>query len=301
MFFNILWRLGFGFDACDFDLYTLVSAFAIERSDFFNRGYDTMPENTTLKPKINSLDMGKVYDEFADAFGKADQLPTWRFVGISAMKRILGPSLRPGVTFLDFGSASARVEAGVLLPHGVRPSDMTGVEISPDQVKMAQARIPDANFIVGDVTDPELLKDKSNTFGVVFSHMVFEHLSDDQLARACANAYRLLKPGGTFAFVVTHPDKMTHTDGSLVKTYGLFETSAPWGGGLPNWRRSVSQTVDMVQATRFKIETVEEIEFPQEVPVGLSLADIDIFNENRQKYSRYPAIRLAVVAIKPTP
>ena len=256
-------------------------------------------QNSTQDSAKNVPDMGKTYDEFADAFGKADVLPTWRFVGKLAMGNILAPFLYPGVSFLDFGSASARVEAGVLLPHGVIASDITGVEISPDQVKMAQARIPEAHFLVGNVADPELLESQSASFDVVFSHMVFEHLSDEQLTQACENAHRLLKPGGTFAFVVTHPDKMTNVDGSLVKAYGPFETSAPWGGILHNWRRSVSDSVDTVQAAGFKVESVEEIEFPEEPPAGLSSDDMPIFAENRDKYRKYPAIRLAIVAKKP--
>ena len=64
---------------------------------------------------------------------------------------------------------------------GVRPEDITGVEISPDQVVMAHERIPAATFVVGDISDASLLTEKSGTFDVVFSHMVFEHLSDEQL------------------------------------------------------------------------------------------------------------------------
>jgi SAM-dependent methyltransferase len=246
-----------------------------------------------------AVDMGKVYDEFAKAFREADQLPTWCFVGKVAMERLLKPALVPGAKILDMGSASARVEAGVLLPNGVLPNDITGVEISPDQVAMATHRIPGARFLVGNVADPELLKEGTGTFDVVFSHMVFEHLDDAQLARTCENAFRLLKGGGTFAFVVTHPDKMTDLQGNLVTTYGPFETTAPWGGQpLHNWRRSIQETVSMVRKAGFVIELTEEIQFPEHMPQGLSEADQELFRANSEKYRRYPAIRLAVRATK---
>ena len=239
-------------------------------------------------------DMGRVYDEFADAFRKADELPTWKYVGKPGMENLLRPYLRPGMTFLDFGSASARVEVGVLLPGGVRPGDITGVEISPDQVAMAQARIPEATFVVGNVADTSLLADRDGTYDVVFSHMVFEHLDDAQLADACRNAYRLLKAGGTFAFIVTHPDKMTDINGNLVKEYGAFETTAPWGGVLHNYRRSVDETIRTKRDAGFDIEITEELKFPQQAPAGLDPRDQAIFAEHAQKYSRYPAIRLAM-------
>ncbi len=257
-----------------------------------------MPEHSRKTTEASSVDMGVVYDEFAKAFGDADRLPTWKFVGKPAMERLLAPCVTSSARFLDFGSASARVEAGVLLPLGVLPQNITGVEISPDQVKMAQVRIPDARFLVGNVADPELLSDQSGTFDVVFSHMVFEHLDDAQLAQASANAFRLLKPGGTFTFVVTHPDKMTNIDGSLVTTYGAFETSAPWGGVLHNWRRSVTDTVRILETAGFKVTLSENIEFPERAPEGLSGEELLEFQKNSEKYRKYPAIRLAITATR---
>ncbi len=257
-------------------------------------GYSESPS----RPDALAVDMGAVYDDFAKAFRDADRLPTWRYAGKPAMERLLKSHLKAGIRFLDLGSASARVEAGVLLPSGVRPEDITGVEISPDQVKMAQARIPGATFLVGDISKPDLLAGEEGSFDVVFSHMVFEHLSDAQFMSTCRNAHRLLKPGGTFGFVVTHPDKMTDVAGNLVTTYGEFVTSAPWGGELHNWRRGVESTLAVLKEVGFVIEETEHIGFPAAAPAGLSPEDQAEFDANAKKYRQYPAIRLLVRARK---
>lgn len=233
-------------------------------------------------------DMGKVYDEFAEAFREADKLPTWVHVGKSAMGKLLGEFFnKPEIRFLDLGSASARLEAW-LLENGIAPGQMTGVEISPDQVELARKRIPGADFRVGDITKVSL---PPEAYDVAFSHMVFEHLDDEQLLAACKNAYASLKPGGTFAFVVTHPSKMTHLDGSPVTEDGPFETTAPWGGVLHNWRRSVEKTEDIVTAAGFTVESVEEVPFPE------SAREED--PQSYEHYKKYPYIRLAVKARKP--
>ncbi len=245
-----------------------------------------------------TINMGVVYDDFSKAFGEADKLPTWQFVGKPAMEKLLKAHLGPDARFLDFGSASARVEVGVLLPNGVSSSNITGVEISPEQVEMAKARVSGAHFMVGDVSDKSLLSDQSGTFDVVFSHMVFEHLDDAQLAKACANAHRLLKSGGTLAFVVTHPDKMTNLDGNLVQSYGAFITTAPWGGELHNYRRSVEQTLQTVRKAGFEVEVTEEVQFPDEPPAGLDDGNLVVFQKAAQKYRKYPAVRLAIRARK---
>ncbi len=257
-----------------------------------------MKEIMTIVNKL-TMDMGDVYDHFAEKFRQADKLPTWRFVGKPAMERLLGSYCSDThAQFLDFGSASARVEAGVLIPNGVDPKKIVGIEISPDQVRMAQERIPEATFLVGDVSDESLLSKQSGTFDVVFSHMVFEHLDDAQLARTCVNAYRLLKSGGTFAFVVTHPDKMTDLDGNLVQTFGAFKTTAPWGGELDNWRRSVDETVSIVSAAGFIVVTSEGLRFPTVPPAGLDDEGVAEFESASKKYAKYPAIRLALRATK---
>jgi hypothetical protein len=128
--------------------------------------------------------------------------------------------------------------------------------------------------------------------------MVFEHVDDEQFARVCKNAFWFLKEGGVFAFVVTHPDKMTDMDGNLVTTWGAFKTTAPWGGVLDNWRRGVEDTAAMVKAAGFDIELTEELPFPTTAPEGLSSEESATFAQNSEKYRRYPAIRLAVKAIK---
>lgn len=246
----------------------------------------------------HQVNMKIVYDDFAKAFGEADRLATWRFVGKPAMEKLLRTAFGPDKRFLDMGSASARVEVGVLIPNGVSPSNITGVEISPEQVEMAKTRVPGAHFMVGDVTDVSLLSEQTGTFGAVFSHMVFEHLDDEQLARACTNAYRLLKPEGTFAFVVTHPDKMTDLNGNLVTTFGPFITTAPWGGELHNWRRSIEKTLQIVRGAGFKVEQTEEIRFPEDPPASLDEESQVAFQQALGKYRKYPAIRLAVRAVR---
>ena len=249
-----------------------------------------MPENPGSAP----AHMGDVYDNFAEAFAKSDALPTWRFVGRPAMEKLLKPHFGPDTTFLDFGSASGRVEKGLLIPNGVRPENITGIEISPEQVAIAQQAIPGARFMVGDITKPMV---PDGSVDVVFSHMVFEHLDDDQLLAASKNAYAALKPGGTFAFVVTHPDKMTDLDGTVLTTYGHFKTSAPWGGELDNWRRSIDATRAILEKAGFVIDSLEELPFPpmtETVPEADKAAYADAY----EKYRRYPAIRLAISARK---
>jgi len=255
---------------------------------------DTINDNQNINdPKTN---MGDVYDEFAQKFSEADKLPTWKYVGKPALVKLLKDFFnRKDITFLDMGSASGRVEEHLLLKNGVPAKNITGVEISPDQVEIAKARLPEVNFMVGDITQV-VLPDES--FDVALSHMVFEHLDDEGLLSASKIAFNALKSGGVFAFVVTHPDKMTNLDGSLVEGYGSFITSAPWGGELLNWRRKVEDTSTILKKAGFVIDSVEELKFPEPTS-DIDPEVMEEFMKSYKKYSAYPAIRLAVRATKP--
>jgi SAM-dependent methyltransferase len=254
-------------------------------------------KNNQSAAKTDSVpDMGATYDGFAAAFRKADQLTTWKYVGKPALQKVLAPCLKRGMKILDLGSASARVPANVLLPGGVRPEDITGVEISPEQVEMAKVRIPGATFLVGDIADPDLFAGQAGVYDAVDSSMVFEHVSDEQFAQVCANAHRLLKQGGLFAFLVTHPDKMKGLDGKLLTTYGAFETTVPWGGVVHNWRRSIETTLATMRDAGFEVTLVEELAYPAEVPAGLAAEDLAKFEADGLKYRKDKYIRLAVQA-----
>lgn len=72
-----------------------------------------------------------------------------------------------------------------------------GVDISKEVVKRAKKnfgkKIDPRHMKIGDVRD---LPFKDNTFNVVWSYGTIEHIRENQ--KACAEAFRVLKPGGIF-------------------------------------------------------------------------------------------------------
>lgn len=240
-------------------------------------------------PDLDKPDQAKDYDKHAKDFAnKAPQLMTWVYGGSKAFEKTLGEFFnRNDVKFLDLGCASGRVER-FLSEHGVPVSNMTGVEISPEEVEIAkqQEDLAGAHFQVGDITNVEL---PQSEFDVALSHMVFEHLDNEQLLAALTNAFNSLKPGGTLAFVVTHPGKMTASDG--VSEEGWFDTTAPWGGTVRNYFRSLDTFKKLVEDAGFEIEVFDGVEVAPEA----ELED----QEKYAKYKHYGPIRLSVKAKKP--
>ena len=231
--------------------------------------------------------MGEIYDEQAETF--ADKAPTllwWEFIGKPAYDRNIGAFYNQNTTTLGLGCANASRVEQLLVDNGVLPENITGVEISPDQVADAKIRMPKATFIQGDISTVELEPDK---FDLVTSNMVLEFLGPDELVQTFKNAYTALKPRGTLFFVTTHPKKMKE-DGGLEKP-GEFIVKFPWGGEGPNYYRTLENFKDALEEAGFEIEEFEELQMPIEAK--------EVDADEYQRYADFGKVRLAVKATKP--
>lgn len=229
----------------------------------------------------------QVYDTQAETFAaKAPGLLWWDFIGKPAYDRHLsGFYGRRDVQTLDLGTASARVPQ-YLIEHGIPAENITGVELSPNQVAIARQRVPDATFIVGDITNVELPQDR---FGLITSNMVFEFIDPEGLDRAFSIAYGASEPGGTLFYITTHPDKMKK-DSGLSKP-GRFETTFPWGEKGPNFFRTLEDFRSATTKAGFAIDSLEELQLPEAAGA--------VNPQEYARYTQYPHVRLAVRAHKP--
>src|SRR5437764_1065799 len=95
----------------------------------------------------------------------------------------------PGMALLDVGSGPGYVAAAAAnLGAGV-----VGVDFSNQMVGIATKLFPALNFRVGDA---QQLPFGTDTFDRVVSNFALLHVSSPELA--CAEACRVLKPGGKF-------------------------------------------------------------------------------------------------------
>ncbi len=185
----------------------------------------------------------------------------------------------------DQGSASGRVVKR-LIDNGIKPENITGVEISPDQVAIARKEIPQATFIVGDLATVNLEK---NSFDAATQHMVGEHLDDETLAAVNNHTYNTLKPGGRYKVVLTHPSKTAISSG--LTESGSFMTTFPWGGEGLNYHRTKEDLLKAYEDAGFVIDRIKDLKMPEEAK--------ETHPEDFQKYQRYPYVRISLDMHKP--
>ncbi len=107
-----------------------------------------------------------------------------------------------GKSFLDIG-----IGAGRTIRH-LQPlsGSYIGVDFSPDMVQEACVRFPDVQLEVRDATDLSAYGDGQFEL-VIFSFNGIDSLSHEGRLRALREIYRVLKPGGLYAFSSHNRDR----------------------------------------------------------------------------------------------
>jgi SAM-dependent methyltransferase len=111
-----------------------------------------------------------------------------------------------------------------------RGAIVTGLDFAQNMLTIARARCPDAIFHEGDAED---LSFKAGQFDAVVCSLGFPHFPHPE--RAIAEAFRVLKPGGRYAFTNWSPPARDPFMGLLfgaVQTHGTVNVDLPPGPSL---------------------------------------------------------------------
>jgi SAM-dependent methyltransferase len=111
------------------------------------------------------------------------------------VRRLLA-HLRGSDTVLNIGCGIGRVDLH-LAPH---VAELWAIDISGQMIALARKRLKHlTNVHLLEIQDGDFLKAfADDRFDLVFSYLVLQHLEKEDAYRYMKEAYRVLKPGGTF-------------------------------------------------------------------------------------------------------
>ena len=140
------------------------------------------------------------YDELAPRFGEwmrnVEGDPWERFL------EELASRLPEGAHVLDLGCGN-----GDKLARLAEKFEVTGVDLSAEQLQLAGARVPEARLIHADFSELELAEE---SFDAVTAFYSIIHVPREAHAELFARILRWLKPGGLFLASLSHvgsPDR----------------------------------------------------------------------------------------------
>jgi SAM-dependent methyltransferase len=185
---------------------------------------------TTLKRMDFRELVREGYDEIAGSYLAAKD--TNDPVVLDQLSKLASGS-PPDATALDLG-CGAGLPATAFLS---RLAYVIGVDISPGQIALAEQLVPDATFMVADMTSLEF---PSGSFDIVSAIWSIIHVPRDDQPRLLQDIYHWLKPGGKF--LATWP--LEEWEGE----------DANWNGwGAPMWwsHFSAEENLRMLKAAGF--------------------------------------------------
>ncbi|MBN2073945.1 MAG: methyltransferase domain-containing protein [Dehalococcoidales bacterium] len=98
--------------------------------------------------------------------------------------------LSPGATILELGCGAGIPMTRRLIDEGFK---VTGVDISPEQLALAEKNVPEANLILGDMTTLEF---DDNSCDAVTAFYSITHIPRAEHPDMINSIFKILKPGG---------------------------------------------------------------------------------------------------------
>src|SRR5436853_784956 len=201
-----------------------------------------------------------------------------------------------GMSVLDVGCGPGYVSAAA----AARGAITCGLDFSKEMIGIAQRMFPKIEFQEGDAQDLPFV---CATFDRVLANFTLLHVSDPK--RACAEACRVLKPGGKFGFTVwAAPEENPYAKmiDDAIRKHADLEVDLPAGpphhlfSGREDFRRALERVGFDGASMIFKLHTIQwnvptaRYPFDAERDAGVRTAGV----LQRQTPAKLDAIRSAI-------
>lgn len=145
--------------------------------------------------------------------------------------------LKANSQILDVGCGAGKPVDDYLAFNG---HQVTGVDISEKQIELAQANVPEATYLVGDMSEMDF---RQNSFDAVVSFYAIFHIPKEDHLELFKRIFNLLKDGGLFLVTLGYEE---------------WESCEEFCGVTMHWSHyDKDKNLQLVKQTGFEIITAE--------------------------------------------
>jgi demethylmenaquinone methyltransferase/2-methoxy-6-polyprenyl-1,4-benzoquinol methylase len=134
---------------------------------------------------------------------------------------VQGLTIKPADRVLDLCCGNGQATR-YLVNHS---QHVTGLDASPFAAQRARENVPQASFVEGWAEEMPFTE---ASFDLVHTSVALHEMEPEQLEKILREVYRVLKPGGVFAFVDFHAPTNPIFWPGLATFCWLFETETAW-------------------------------------------------------------------------
>ena len=135
------------------------------------------------------LQLRQVYDDLSRFWGKDFTLHDWGYKELAEFASLVRNN--GGNRVLDLGCGSG-VQTKLLFKKGL---DVVGLDLSPKMINEAKKRVPEAKFVVGDMTKMEFTDE---AFDGVYARASLLHIPKKLIPKVLKSIHKILTSDGIF-------------------------------------------------------------------------------------------------------
>ncbi len=189
-------------------------------------------------------DLQHVYDDLALYWESDKTLHDWGEDDLIKFTKLVDK----GAKVLDLGCASG-YQSQLLLSQKLQ---VVGLDLSPKMITVAKKRVPNVDFVVGDMTN---LTFKSATFDGVYARASLLHVPKRLIPKVLKSVNKILKDNGIFYLAVKEGENEGEVEderhGIKVKRYFSFFTESEIKKSLKNASFRVESVTSYQKANGF--------------------------------------------------
>lgn len=174
------------------------------------------------------------------------------------LERVVVPRLTADTNLLELGCGSGKV-LEFLAERGLAQKNMYGIDLSKEQISIAQRALPDATLHVADFTKEPLPEAR---FDIALSVRSIEYLSPEQLYSFFQTAYSALMQNGSLFVLTGHPLRINNGDPSTYLERGERTVLLPWGAPITLYHKTFSDIIRAALDAQLELRSMDEPEIP---------------------------------------